>query len=359
MPDIRKITASAYKIPTDTEESDGTLKWESTTLVLVEIEAGSEAGLGYSYSDAATVKVIEHPLAQAIVGVDAMDIPACWSRMMQKIRNLGQSGIAARAVSAVDNALWDLKAKLCGVSLGDLLGRCQDSIPAYGSGGFTSYPPAQLEEQLGGWAREGFSAVKMKVGREPEKDVERVKAARRAIGPGPELFVDGAYEAKQALKLAEAFAEQGVTWFEEPVSSDDLEGLRLIRERAPAGMRIAAGEYGDHPNYFERMTGAGAVDVLQADATRCGGITGFLKAAALCEAKPLPFSAHCAPALHAHAALPVPNFSILEYFYDHQRIEKMLFDGVPRLKNGRLWADPGRRGIGLVFKRQDAAKFQI
>src|SRR3569623_2880405 len=125
----------------------------------------------------------------------------------------------------------------------------------------------------------------MKIGSAPEQDLERVRAARQAIGPGPELFVDanGAYTRKQALAFAQAFREQGVSWFEEPVSSDDLEGLRLLRAQGPPGMAISAGEYGYALPYFRRMLPAQAVDVLQADATRCAGITGFLGVAALCE----------------------------------------------------------------------------
>ncbi len=133
--------------------------------------------------------------------------------------------------------------------------------------------------------------------------------------------------AKQALAKAAAFADLGVSWFEEPVSSDDLEGLRLIREQAPAGMRIAAGEYGYDSFYFRRMLEAKAVDVLQADATRCAGITGFLAAGNLCASFSTPFSAHTAPSLHAHAACALPSAINVEYFFDHYRIEQMFFDG--------------------------------
>jgi L-alanine-DL-glutamate epimerase-like enolase superfamily enzyme len=203
--------------------------------------------------------------------------------------------------------------------------------------------------------------VKMKIGRAPSADFDRVRAAREAIGPNVELCVDanGAYSRKQALAQAEHFAELDVRWFEEPVSSDDLEGLRLLRDRAPAGMTIAAGEYGYDVYYFRRMLAAGAVDVLQADATRCGGLTGFLQAGALCEAFELPFSFHCAPAVHLAAACALPAFWVGEYFFDHARIENMLFDGVPQPIAGALRPDRSRPGCGLEFKRADATPFAL
>jgi len=199
----------------------------------------------------------------------------------------------------------------------------------------------------------------MKVGREPDKDITRVAAAREAIGENSKLFVDanGAYSRKQALEMAFSFAESGVSWFEEPVSSDDLEGLRLMRDRAPPGMDISAGEYGYHSKYFCRMLQAGAVDVLQADATRCAGITGFLEAAALCKAFNLPLSSHCAPSIHIHPSCAATSVRHLEYFYDHVRIEQMLFDGAIEPKDGLLHPDLARLGLGLEFKRADAARY--
>jgi L-alanine-DL-glutamate epimerase-like enolase superfamily enzyme len=262
----------------------------------------------------------------------------------------------------VDVALWDLKAKLLGQPLFRLLGAARAAAPVYGSGGFTSYGDKQLRDQLGGWAGQGIPRVKMKVGTRPEQDLDRAKAARAAVGDRVELFVDanGAYSRKQALAFAGRFADLGVTWFEEPVSSDDLDGLRLLRDRGPAGMDVAAGEYGYQPLYFRRMLEAGAVDVLQADASRCGGITGFLKTADLCEAFGLPLSAHCAPALHLHPCCAVTaDFRHLEYFHDHARIERMLFDGAAVPVNGELRPDPARPGLGLEFKRKDAERFRV
>ena len=206
---------------------------------------------------------------------------------------------------------------------------------------------------------EGIPRVKMKIGRDAKRDVQRVGVARDAIGPSAELFVDanGAYSRKQAIAQAEFFAEYNVSWFEEPVSSDDLEGLRLVRDRAPAAMDIAAGEYGYDIFYFRRMLAAGAVDVQQADITRCGGVTALLQVGALCEAYNLPISGHTAPALHTHVGCAIPAFRNLEYFHDHVRIERMFFDGFPELVSGELRPDLSRPGLGLELKRADAERY--
>jgi L-alanine-DL-glutamate epimerase-like enolase superfamily enzyme len=356
---LRAPSVGVYTIPTDAPESDGTLEWKATTLVVVELEAGGQHGIGYTYADKATGMFVREHLADVVKDRDAMDIPGAWHAMNVAVRNLGRRGVAAMAISAVDNALWDLKAKLLAVPLVELLGAAREAIPVYGSGGFTSYTNAQLKRQLAAWVEQGISKVKMKVGRVPANDFERVRAARAAIGKRAQLFVDanGAYSRKQALQLADAFDECAVCWFEEPVSSDDLEGLRLLRDRAPAGMDIAAGEYGYQGGYFRRLLEAGAVDVLQADATRCGGITAYLQAAALCEAFGVPLSAHCAPALHMHVACATPASRHIEYFHDHVRIEHLLFDGVPEPVGGCLRPDVHRPGAGFSLKRLDARRF--
>lgn len=263
------------------------------------------------------------------------------------------------AISAVDCALWDLKARLLGVPLVTLLGQVREGAAIYASGGFTSYTDRQLADQLSGWVKQGIPRVKMKIGPDAKRSIERIRVAREAIGPDPELYVDanGAFSRKEALALAERFVQFEVRWFEEPVSSDDLTGLRLLRNRAPAFVEIAAGEYGYDIFYFRRMLSSEAVDVQQADVTRCGGITGFLQVAALCQAHNVPLSGHTAPALHAHAACAVTPFKNLEYFHDHVRIERMFFDGLPQVVNGELRPDLSRPGLGLEFKRADAQQF--
>ena len=358
---ISGLSVSAYRIPTDAPEADGTFAWDATVLILVEVEAGGRTGVGYTYADPSAAALIRQTLWPVIDAGDPFDLPGLWGAMERKVRNLGPSGVAGMAISAVDNALWDLKAQLLGLPLASLLGRCRESVPIYGSGGFTTYSDDRLRDQLAGWVeRDGCRFVKMKIGTEPARDPHRVSVAKSAIGDD-QLFVDanGAFSIKEALRFAEACAQADIRWFEEPVSSDDLPGLRLMRERAPSSMDIAAGEYIFTLDGARCMLEAGSVDVLQADATRCGGITGFLQIAALCEPHHTDLSAHCAPAIHRHVGCAVPRLRHLVWFHDHVRIEQMLFDGAPVAKNGEIRPDMSRPGHGLTFKKQDAARFLI
>jgi L-alanine-DL-glutamate epimerase-like enolase superfamily enzyme len=356
---VERVDVTPFVVPTAFPESDGTFEWDKTTLVLVETQAQGTRGLGYTYADTSTAVLIRDLLATVVRGRDAMDVAGTWEAMVRRVRNLGRPGIASMAIAAVDTALWDLKARLLGVSVVTLLGAVRREVPVYGSGGFTSYSVEELRRQLGGWVADGISRVKMKVGRDAAQDVQRVRVAREAIGSSAELFVDanGAYTRKQALTQANRFAESAVTWFEEPVSSDDLEGLRLLRDRGPAGMAMTAGEYGYDLSYFRRMLDAGAVDTLQADATRCGGITGFMRVAALCEAAGVPLSAHTAPSLHAHVCCALAPAIHVEYFFDHVRIEELLFDGALTPRGGALEPDRSRPGFGLELKRSEAARY--
>lgn len=358
---ISSVLARAYRIPTERPESDGTLQWDSTTLVLATVEGGGKKGVGYTYGHAVIAPYIHSALQAVVEGGNALDIAGIWARMDGVVRNDGKAGIAYQAISAVDVALWDLKAKLLDLPLAELLGRARTEVAAYASGGFTSCPPDRLPDLASQWTQQGFNQVKIKIGRRPEQDVDRVRRTRQGLGETAQLFVDanGAYSIRQALQMAEAFAAYGVRWYEEPRPSRDLDGLHFIRQRTPAGMQVAAGEYGYHLSYFRKMLAAGAVDVLQADVSRCGGITGFLRVAALCAAFGRPFSSHCCPSLHLPAALAVPSFYTLEFFHDHVRIERMLFDGFREPKEGRLRLDDSRPGLGLTWKDQDAEPYAL
>lgn len=358
---IRSGTARSYTIPTDEPEADGTIAWDSTTLVVVQLQAGDANGIGYTYAHRTAAAVAQELIEKHCLQQDPFNTNALFATMRQSQRNYGGEGIGATALSAVDIALWDLKSKLLGVPLAVLLGPVRSAAPVYGSGGFTSYSDAQLSEQLSGWVGAGIPRVKMKVGTQPERDPHRIALAREVIGPDAELFIDanGAYSRKQALRFAElSHAEYNVTWFEEPVSSDDLAGLHLLRDRAPEGMDIAAGEYGWNTLYLKRMIDAEAVDVIQADATRCGGVTGFLDAVAIADAHPLPLSAHCGPTIHMHLACAARSLRHVEYFHDHVRIESLLFDGFCHAQpDGCMHPDLTRPGLGIELKQQDADRY--
>jgi L-alanine-DL-glutamate epimerase-like enolase superfamily enzyme len=358
---ISDCRVNAYFSPTDAPETDGTFEWNSTTLVLVSITADNVEGIGYTYAHAAAARLIQDTLLPLLKNKNCMNVPGIWAEMVRSIRNLGRPGICSSAIAAVDNALWDLKAKLVNISLSELLGRAKEKIPVYGSGGFTSYSIERLQKQFSDWAEQGIRMFKMKIGRDEQQDRKRIKAARKAIGDDAELFIDanGAYDARQALDMAAFSSDYHVKWFEEPVSSDNLNGLAFIREHAPVGMAITAGEYGYDQTYFKNMLQANAVDVLQLDATRCAGITGFMEAAALSKGFHIPNSAHTAPSIHIAPCCALTDMLHIEYFHDHARIEQMLFEGTVLPKEGCLAPNLSQPGMGLLFKKNDAKKYEI
>lgn len=362
---IDAVDVHAFQVPTDGpdgKEQDGTLEWDSTTVVLVRVHSGAVTGLGYTYGDVSVASFVDSKLVPVVRGRTADSPPALWHRMGQQIRNAGRPGAGAMAVSAVDVALWDLKARLLGLPLVHVLPAHHDRVPVYGSGGFTNYAPARLVDQLTEWVDQGIPRVKLKTSRDPEADPQRLTAVRKAIGDEPELFTDanGALGRKEALYWARRFHDEwDVRWFEEPVSSADLEGLRMLRERGPERLEIAAGEYAYTTRDFVNLVQAPAVDCLQADVTRCGGITGVLEVAGLAAAHHLDLSAHCAPAVSAHAFCAVRRLRHLEYFHDHVRLEHLLFDGTLTPAGGALRPDPGRPGLGLDVKWADVEPYRV
>ena len=356
-----QLTA-AYRVPADTPEADDTLNWDRTTLVLAQARCDGVTGLGYTYGPAATATAIRNMLAPVLADQDPDDIPAAWMAMRRRIRNAGRPGIAGMAMSAADCALWDLKARRHHLSLVRLLGAARRDVPVYGSGGFTTYSLEREHEQLSRWVHEdGIPRVKIKIGEDfgqrPDHDTQRMAAARDTIGDRVELFVDanGAYTRKQAIRVMQAAADLRVDWYEEPVSADDLHGLRIVSDAVLPD--IAAGEYGYDLPYFMRM--APVVDCLQIDVTRCGGITGFLRSAALAAAHELEVSTHCAPHQHLPVAAATPNLRHMEWFHDHARIEAMLFDGSVPPTGGTATPAPDLPGNGLTFREADAQPYLL
>jgi L-alanine-DL-glutamate epimerase-like enolase superfamily enzyme len=349
---ITAVCAAAYRFPTPQPESDGTLTWDATTAVTVEVSAGGKTGLGWTYSTPAAATLIATELSDVVRDLDALDISGAWGAMVRACRNLGRPGVVSQAIAAVDIALWDLKAKLLGVPLHSLFGSVRETVPVYGSGGFTSMDDDALRRQLDDWLRAGATAVKIKIGEDwganPIRDLHRVAVVSAHVPDGTTIMVDanGGYTPGQARRLGAVLDSLGVMWLEEPVSSDDLDTLSLLRQSLRCD--VTAGEYADSVQYVQRMCAAGAVDCLQIDVTRCAGYTEWLRCAAVAASHGLQVSAHCAPALHASVAASIPNLRHVEWFADHARLEPMLVTGVPPFVDGvmHLSDQPGH-GMSL------------
>jgi len=360
---VDAVDVAVYTIPTDAPEADATLSWDSTTMVLVQARSGGTVGLGWTYGPAACATMITDTLACVVRGRSVLDVGGSFDAMVKAVRNAGRQGAVGYAVSAVDVALWDLKARVLDLPVYRLLGAVREEVPVYGSGGFTSYDDAQLRRQLSHWAGEQrIPRVKIKIGEswgsDSGRDLERMAQAREIVGADVELFVDanGGYGRKQAVRVMHAAADLDVRWLEEPVSSDDLDGLREVRDAVRPD--VAAGEYGYDLYYFRRMCAAGAVDCLQADVSRCGGISEWLRVGAVAASYGLQVSGHCGPHLHVHAAAATPNFRHLEWFHDHVRIESMFFDGTLDPTGGVVRPQPDAPGHGLTLREADIQQYR-
>lgn len=360
---VEQVTARAFTVPTDAPEGDGTFPWDATTLVLVQVTSNGVTGTGWTYAPAVTAMIVHEVLAPVVRDTAAVDVAGSWGAMVRHVRNSVRHGLVGYAVSAVDVALWDLKARLLELPLHHLLGAVRDDVPVYGSGGFTTYDRQQLAQQLTHWAVEQrIPRVKIKIGESwgtcVGRDVERMRQARAVVGDGVELFVDanGAYSAAQAVRVMDDVSELDVRWFEEPVSSDDLAGLRHVRRSVSAD--VAAGEYVGDLYEARRLCDSDAVDCLQLDVSRVGGITEWLRGASVAASYNLQVSGHCGPHLHAHVAAATPNLRHIEWFHDHVRIENMLFDGTLDPTGGTITPRDNAVGNGLTFRDDVAEQYR-
>ncbi|MDG5772685.1 enolase C-terminal domain-like protein [Mycolicibacterium fortuitum] len=351
---ISRLDVTTYNVPTPAPESDGTLTWNATCAVVVQVGASDVTGTGWTYSSPAAAAVIAHHLRDIVLGQRPDDIAAIWAAMHRACRNYGARGLVMQALSAVDIAVWDLKARLGGRSLSDLLGRARAAVPVYGSGGFTNLDHDQLGEHIDQWRAAGCTAMKIKIGQswgaDTARDLSRVDDLRHLAGDGVALMVDanGAYTPAQARRIGHELDDLGITWFEEPVSSDDTDSLGLLRHTLRCD--VAAGEYTSDTYDAQRL--AAVVDCLQLDVTRCGGYTGWLAAAAVAAAHNLQVSAHCAPALHLPVAAAIAHLRHIEYFIDHVRLDATLFDGVPTATDGHLHVDSSVSGHGMAVSER-------
>ncbi|MDH2416015.1 enolase C-terminal domain-like protein [Nocardioides sp. CER19] len=359
-PRVASVAATAYTVPTDQPEADGTIAWDHTTVVVVEARAEDAVGTGWTFAPASGAHVVADVLAPVVEGRSALAPATAQAAMVRAVRNAGRVGLVGTAISAVDIALWDLGARLQDIPLTRWWGVEPRPVPVYGSGGFTTYSDGDLRAQLAGWVDQGIPRVKIKIGESwgscERRDLERTALARRVVGHDVELYVDanGGYTAGQAVRMGRRFDDLGVRWFEEPVSSDDLAGLATVRAGVTAD--VTAGEYGYDLATLARL--APVVDCLQVDVTRCGGYTEWFRVAAVAAAHGLDVSAHCAPYLTAPVAAATPRLRHLEWFHDHVRIARELVEGYADPVDGALLPLDGP-GHGLRLRREAAERYRV
>lgn len=358
---ITRFHVSACTVPTETTESDGTLNWKSTTIVIVQLAAGETWGLGYTYGNPGLKSFAVDLINKAVIDEDAFSITGIWGKLVQLVRNEGRTGESSMVISAIDNALWDLKAKLLQLPLLSLLGQSRERVEGYGSGGFNSYTHEQLEHQITSWLEQGFKKMKVKITGNLEHERARLSFIRRLCGPEVQLFVDAneACDKKVAREFADLLKELKIIWFEQPIFAYDLKGMHDFKLQMPTGIYLTTGEYVYNLTDLSNILQADAADVIQLDVTRCEGVSGFLKCSNLCEAYDVPISTHCAPALTVSPACSVGGLKHIEYFFDHARLENMLFDGVPQPRDGYFKPDLSRLGNGLILKKREIEKFEV
>lgn len=367
---ITDVTTTLLRHPEGRPIQDATIyppppgtRGRSQLFIHVHTDAGLE-GLGLSIPGRAVQAVVEQNLKHLLVGRDPFNIEWLWERMFWEIRTYGRKGIAFCAISAVDMALWDLKAKALGLPLYRLLGPYHERVPIYGSGGWTDFDERELvAEQTDYINRLGVRAVKMKVakdfGKSEREDIVRLDAVRKAIGDDVELLVDAnnGYYAKQAIRMARHFEERRVGWFEEPVLADDIDGLAAI-SRATT-IPIATGEH-EYTKYgFKDLIARGGVDIVQPDVGRVGGVTEWMKVAHLAHAFNLPVAPHAFQLVHLHLAMCTPNLRLVEYLGVTEQGDQIWFTDFPQPKDG-WWAPyPDRPGLGLELNPRVVEQYRV
>lgn len=330
--------------------------------VHVKTDEGLE-GLGISAGHSAVQAVVEHTLKDVLIGQDPFDVEKLWNLMFWHVRGFGRKGVAFCAISALDIALWDLKAKALGLPLYKLLGPYTDSVPVYGSGGWTNFDESQLVEEQLGYVERGFRRIKMKVGKDfgtrEDEDVKRLATVRKAVGDDVEIYVDAnnGYYAKQAIRMSKVFEEFDVKWLEEPVLADDVEGLAAVARATT--IPVATGEHEYTKFGFKDLIARGGADIVQPDVGRVGGVTEWLKVAHLAHAFNLPVAPHSYQLIHLHVACATPNLKVVEYLGAVEQSDRVWYAEFAEPVNGMWSPDPTKLGLGLELNPDTVARNRV
>tara|TARA_B100000949_G_scaffold15701_1_gene12208 strand:- start:643 stop:1749 length:1107 start_codon:yes stop_codon:yes gene_type:complete len=345
-------------IPTPKEGSGG----RGQIFVHIKTDEDIE-GLGMTYASPGVIDVIENSLKSELVGKDPLDIEQLWNDMYWKVRGYGRKGIAFCAISAIDIGLWDLKGKYVNLPLYKLLGAYTDSVPVYGSGGWTNFSEKELLEEMTRYVSDGIPRVKMKVGKDfgssEREDIERVAAVRKIVGDDVSIYIDAnnGYYRKQAIYMAKEFEQFQVGWFEEPLIPDDIDGMAEISKAT--SIPIATGEH-EYTKYgFRDLISRGGADIVQPDIGRVGGVTEWMKVAHLAHSFNLPVAPHALQLAHLHVACATPNLKVVEYMNVSLEGDKLWYVDFPKQKNGYWSPFHDKPGLGLELDHYSVVKYQI
>jgi D-arabinonate dehydratase len=358
---ITGLKVRAYSAPYSTPIANGKYTYATTDIVIASIETSEGiTGHGWTHGSRVVIDTLES-LRQRITGEDPFNVERIWDKMyLPKV--YGRKGFETRAISAVDIALWDIKGKVAGRSLGQMLGGFRDTVPAYVAGGYYGAGKGKTElqqemkENLAGGAR----AIKMKIGGAAiVEDLERIDTVREAVGPGIAILVDAnnAYNRLDALKMGRELDKRDIYWFEEPLSPDDIEGCAELRKKIDTPIAIGENEYTRWG--FKQLLDAGAAQVLNADAQVLGGITEWKKVADLAMASHILIAPHGDQEIHAHLVSAVPNGLIVE-FYDNNlnALKQSMFKNHLTLDAGGSVSVPGKPGIGFEIDFEALDRFK-
>lgn len=330
--------------------------------VLAEVTT-SDGVKGFGYMVALSASMVPavasaaRELSQVLIGMHVLETEAAWERMARKGSWFGPGGLLHQAIAPLDVAMWDAAGKTLQQPLYRLLGGYRDRLPVYGSDGFWyGLPLEQLAENASRYVKEGFTAVKLRIGHEkqPAGEVRRVKAVRDAVGPDVRILVDATetWDTATALNTGHALQEAGVHWLEDPISTDDVAGLARLSQQLR--IRIATGEHFYRATEFARLFEARGTSIALIDLGRVGGITPWRRIAALAHTYGIPVCGHVLPEVHVHLATAIPNGYLVEYVPRSAGILRAM----PAVEDGCLVA-PKLPGLGLELNDEAVRRFTV
>ncbi len=369
MTKIESVSSCAVSVPLDKVTSFATRTVSERHYLLVKVRGDDGAeGVGFCYvgskAGALGTVAVRELLAPVLIGEDPYRVEGLWDGMYRESILHGRAGTVMRALSALDIAIWDRNARANGLSLSRFLGGyARDTVPAYASGGYylEGKTPEMLGREMADFAAQGFTAVKMKVGRlSPVEEEARIAAAREALEPDVLLMLDANNawrDLPTALEYLRRYEPYDPYWIEEPFPVDDIDNHARLAENTP--VTVATGEIEAGRWRFLELLEKGAASILQADAAVCGGITEFRRIAATAASFGVPVCPHWFHDLHVHLAAALPNAPFVEYFPDDQVLNfRKLIDRQPELRGGDLVV-PTEPGLGFGFDESSVAETAI